>query len=169
MRRKPHPGNADKQLFPVRRVSARKQSVPVGETIFNRCLRMMSIGSLHFATGKRRVFSPRPQRLLFSAIYVALLVWFKQVDVFHRQFSESGLVVFGYNCFRLLFIFYLFWMIEAVGLLTLRLIARKEVAETGVLERLALGFFTGAGIWHSALLALGYLDLYTVPVAIVIT
>src|ERR1700752_715213 len=109
MRRKSHPGNADKATISSRRASARKQSVPVGEAIFNRGLRMMNTGSLDLATGKRRVFGPRPQRLLFSAIYVALLVWFKQVDVFYRRFSESGLVVFGYNCFRLLFIFYLFW------------------------------------------------------------
>ena len=32
-----------------------------------------------------------------------------------------------------------------------------------------LGFFAGAGLWHIVLLALGYLNLYTVPVAIAIT
>ena len=38
-----------------------------------------------------------------------------------------------------------------------------------IIERLVLGFFAGAGLWHIGLLALGYLNLYTVPVAIAIT
>ena len=109
------------------------------------------------------------QQLAFALPYIALLIWFHEVDVYHRHFSEPGLIVVAYNCFRVLFIFYLFWIVTIVGLLLLRTVARQELAELGVLERLALGFFTGSGAWHVAMLVLGYLDLYTVPVAIAVT
>ena len=115
-----------------------------------------------------RGFFGLPQ-LVFALPYVLLLVWFHGVDVYHRHFSQPGLIVFVYNCFRVLFIFYLFWMVVTAGLLLLRAVARKELEEIGVLARLALGFFTGAGVWHVVMLALGYLDLYSVPVAITVT
>jgi len=116
----------------------------------------------------RTEFFGLPQ-LAFVLPYVGLLVWFHEVDVYHRHFAEPGLIVVAYNCFRVLFIFYLFWIAATPGLLLLRAVARRELAELGVLQRLALGFFTGAGVWHMAMLALGYLDLYTVPVAIAVT
>jgi hypothetical protein len=109
------------------------------------------------------------QQLAFALPYIALLIWFHEVDVYHRYFSEPGLIVVAYNCFRVLFIFYLFWIVTIVGLLLLRTVARQELAELGVLERLALGFFSGTGVWHVAMLVLGCLDLYTVPVAIAVT
>jgi len=108
-------------------------------------------------------------QFVFALPYVLLLVWFHGVDVYHRHFSQPGLIVLVYNCCRVLFIFYLFWMVVTAGLLLLRTVARKELAEVGIFERLALGFFTGAGVGHLAMLALGYLDLYTVPVAIAVT
>ena len=104
-------------------------------------------------------------RLFFALPYALLLVWFHGVDVYYRHFSEAELIVLLYNCFRVLFIFYLFWMVETVGALLLRAVARQELDQIGVLERLALGFFTGTAVWHAAMLGLGYLDLYTVPVA----
>src|ERR1700722_9788715 len=109
------------------------------------------------------------KRLAFALPYIALLIWFHEVDVYHRYFSEPGLIVVACNFFRILFIFYLFWIVTIVGLLLLRTVARLELVELGVLERLALGFFTGSGAWHVAMLVLGYLDLYTVPVAIAVT
>jgi hypothetical protein len=109
------------------------------------------------------------KKLAFALPYIALLIWFHEVDVYHRHFSEPGLIVVAYNLFRILFIFYLFWIVTIVGLMLLRTVARQELAELGVLERLALGFFTGSGAWHVAMLVLGYLNLYTVPVAIAIT
>jgi hypothetical protein len=115
-----------------------------------------------------REFFGLPQ-LAFMLPYVALLAWFREVDVYHRHFAEPGFIVVAYNCFRVLFIFYLFWIATTAGLLLLRVVLRQELAELGVLERLALGFFTGAGVWHVTMLALGYLDLYTVPVAIAVT
>ena len=109
------------------------------------------------------------QRILFVLPYIAVLTWFHWVDVYHKHFSERGPIVVAYNGFRLLFIFYLFWIVATVGLVLLRAIARQELAALGVLERLALCFFAGAGIWHVAMLGLGYLGLYTLPVAVALT
>jgi hypothetical protein len=107
--------------------------------------------------------------LAFSLPYVALLIWFQEVDVYHQHFSDSGIIVFAYNCFRVLFIFYLFWIVTTPGLMLLRTVARQELGELGELERLALGFFAGAGVWHTAMITFGYLDLYSVPIAVAVT
>ncbi len=121
-----------------------------------------------YTTAWRTGFSGLPQ-LAFALPYLALLAWFREVDVYHRHFFEPGLIVVAHNFFRVLYIFYLYWIVATPGLLLLRAIARQEFAELGVLERLAAGFFTGAGVWHAAMLAFGFLDLYTVPIAIALT
>jgi hypothetical protein len=107
--------------------------------------------------------------LAYVAGYIALLAWFKWVDVYHAHFATAGPLVAVYNLFRVLFIFYLFWMVHAVGALALHALNRASDNGIGRLENLALGFFMGAGLWHVVLLALGYLSLYTVPVAIALT
>ena len=109
-----------------------------------------------------------PGFLLFVGGYAALLAWFKIVDVYHLHFATSGASVLIYNGFRILFIFYLFWIIWAPGALALRWLSRKSSNRT-TLECLVLNFFAGAGLWHIAMLALGYLNLYTVPIAIAIS
>jgi hypothetical protein len=106
---------------------------------------------------------------LFAVPYVALLFWFHDVDVYHKHFSATGLLIFAYNACRLVFCFYLFWIVEAAGSSLLRLTASKEFAETAHFERIVLSFFTGAGIWHVGMIILGYLSLYTLPAAIIIT
>jgi hypothetical protein len=108
-----------------------------------------------------------PGFLIYLGGYAALLAWFKLADVYHTQFATRGAAVAIYNGFRVLFIFYLFWIVYGVGALALRWTAGFGGLRT--IERLVLGFFAGAGVWHVGLLALGYLKLYTVPIAIAIT
>jgi hypothetical protein len=105
--------------------------------------------------------------LLYLGGYAALLAWFKLADVYHTHFASTGLIVVVYNAFRVLFIFYLFWIVYAAGALALRRLGK--FSELRTIERLVLAFFAGSGLWHIALLALGYLNLYTVPVAVAIT
>jgi hypothetical protein len=105
--------------------------------------------------------------LVYMGGYAALLAWFKLVDVYHVHFATKGLIVLVYNAFRVLFIFYLFWIVYAAGALALR--RHGKFSELRTIERLVLSFFAGAGLWHIALLTLGYLNLYTVPVAIAVT
>jgi len=106
--------------------------------------------------------------LVYLVGYLALVAWFKWVDVYHANFATTGLTVVIYNLARTLFVFYLFWILTGAGALVLRraLRDREEIAAPG---RLALYFFAGAGAWQIALLALGYLNLYSVPVAVVAT
>jgi hypothetical protein len=108
-----------------------------------------------------------PGFLIYLGGYAALLAWFKLADVYHTQFATKGPTVVIYNGFRVLFIFYLFWIVYAAGALALRWASRSAGLRT--VERLVLYFFAGAGLWHLGLLALGYLNLYTIPVAIAIT
>ena len=108
-----------------------------------------------------------PGFLIYMGGYAALLAWFKLADVYHAHFASKGLIVVAYNIFRVLFIFYLFWIVYAGGALVLRRLGKFSELQT--IERLVLGFFAGAGLWHIALLVLGYLNLYSVPVAIAIT
>jgi hypothetical protein len=100
--------------------------------------------------------------------YGALLAWFKWIDVYHAHFEATGTLVLVYNIARVLFIFYLFGIVSSAGSLALR-VAFGPLKEIDTLEHHVLSFFTGAGLWHIALLALGYLNLYTVPVAVAVT
>lgn len=110
-----------------------------------------------------------PALVAFVVGYVALIVWFKKFDLYHTHFEASGGLIVIYNLFRILFAFYLFWIVQAVGSAVLRLVAGHAWNSIGFLDRLGLGFFAGAGVWHVFLLILGYLNLYTVPVAITVT
>src|SRR6478609_9589769 len=109
-----------------------------------------------------------PGFLFYLGGYVALLAWFKRADVYHLQFATKGAPVIIYNGFRILFIFYLFWIVYALGAAVLRRVSGAS-SERASVEWLVLAFFAGAGLWHVAMLALGYLNLYTVPVAIAIS
>ena len=47
----------------------------------------------------------------YVGCYVALIVWFTQVDIYHHHSLNSALVL-AHNSFRALFIFYLFCMVH---------------------------------------------------------
>jgi hypothetical protein len=106
---------------------------------------------------------------IFVAGFITIVAWFKGFDLYHTDFEASGVLIVLYNIFRVLFVFYLFWIVQVVGSFSLRLIAGDAWNSINALDQLALGFFAGAGIWHVFLLTLGLLNLYTVPVAIFIT
>src|SRR5262249_54502828 len=110
-----------------------------------------------------------PGLVAFVTVYVAILFWFKYVDIYHKEFSTASLPVAVYNLCRILYIFYLFWIVYQAGNFLLTRVAKDTWKSVGGVERLAMGFFAGTGILQAALLLLGYLSLYTVPVAIAIT
>src|ERR1700733_5069218 len=108
----------------------------------------------------------------FVGCYLAIVGWFKWIDVYHTYFATEGVLVVAYNFLRAVFAFYLFWIVSAPGAILIRALARaggKTSFTLGAADAVPLSFFTGAGLWHLILLALGYLDLYTVPVALVLT
>jgi hypothetical protein len=114
-----------------------------------------------------------PRRLLatlaFTAIYAGILLWFYGVDVYHQHFSEAGPLVLVHNVCRVLFIFYLFWIVHEAGAFLLRLVSGDAIESASAVERVVLRFFAGTGVWHVALVGLGYLGLYTRPIAVAIT
>ncbi|WP_316168984.1 MULTISPECIES: hypothetical protein, partial [unclassified Bradyrhizobium] len=114
--------------------------------------------------------SPSPIWIVtYLAGYAALIVWFKLFDVYNAHFSEGGAIVALYSVFRIAFIFYLFWMVHAVGRLILRLFGCREDDSGDALGSLVICFFAGTGIWHLVMLGLGFLNLYKPAVVIVIT
>jgi hypothetical protein len=106
--------------------------------------------------------------LLFVGGYAALIAWFKYVDVYHTHFSGTGVVLSLHNLFRLLFVFYLFWTVQAVGAVFLRLFGANPTP-IGTLDYLALTFFAGAGPWQVLLLIVGYLNLLNTTVMVILT
>ena len=108
-------------------------------------------------------------RLLWTGIYAGVLLWFHFADVYHKHFAATGVLIAAYHLCRVLFIFYLFWIVHAAGTWLLRLVAGRAIAGLGVLDGLALGFFAGTGVWHLVMLALGYLNLYATGVAVALT
>src|SRR5260370_18104434 len=104
--------------------------------------------------------------IAFVAVYVAILFWFKEVDIYHKEVSTPGTATAIYNLCRTTYIFYLFWIVYQVGNFLLAGVAKDPWKSVGGTDRLAIGFFAGTGVCHAVLLLLGYLDLYTVSLAI---
>ena len=97
-----------------------------------------------------------------------MIVWFKYVDIYHTHFSSTGALILLHNLFRVLFVFYLFWIVQAVGAAVLRLLG-ADLEALGPLEYLALTFFAGTGPWHVVLLAVGYSNLLDVLAMVLLT
>jgi hypothetical protein len=116
-----------------------------------------------------RPLNVTPGLVAFVSGYIAILFWFKGVDVYHRDFATAGVLVALYNVCRVIYIFYLFWIVYQAGNFLLTGLAKDSWKTLGGVDRIATGFFAGTGVWHAVLLLLGYLGLYTIPVAIAIT
>jgi hypothetical protein len=106
---------------------------------------------------------------LYLGGFVALITWFEYVDVYHSHFSDTGVLVLLNNLFRVLFIFYLFWIVQTVGAILLRSLGDLQPDTVGTLDYLALTFFAGTGPWHVVLLAVGYANLLNAGVMVILT
>jgi len=107
--------------------------------------------------------------MLYFGGFVALITWFKYVDFYHSHFSDTGVLVLLNNLFRVLFIFYLFWIVQTVGAVLLRSLGDLQPDTFGTLDYLALTFFAGTGPWHVVLFAVGYANLLNAGVMVVLT
>src|ERR1700733_11809354 len=91
--------------------------------------------------------------------YLAVVGWFKWIDVYHTHFAADGVIVFAYNFSRVIFAFYLFWIVSAPGAILIRALAHGRGKTSFALrtaDAVPLSFFAGTGVWHLLLLALGY-------------
>ena len=107
--------------------------------------------------------------LLFCTGYVALLWAFAGLDLYHSGFDTRGLAVLLYNGLRVIFVVYLFWVLYATGDLLLSALSTGRYRGRPILDRLALGFFSGVGIWQIVLLGLGLANLLHRNLVIVLT
>ncbi len=107
--------------------------------------------------------------LLFCSGYIALLWAFAGLDLYHSGFDTRGLAVPFYNGLRLIFVAYLFWVLYATGDLLLAVLSRGSFRGRSILDRLALGFFSGVGVWQIVLLGLGLANLLQRDLVIVLT
>lgn len=107
--------------------------------------------------------------LAYMAAYEFILFWFRKIDVYHDHFSARGDVVLVNNALRVLFIFYLFWIVYTPGKWLIARIAGRGSVTASRGEELAIGFMAGTGIWHVAMLALGFLNLLSWWAAVALT
>ena len=107
--------------------------------------------------------------LLYVGAYWFTFLWFKTIDVYHDHFFATGGVGLANNALRILFIFYLFWIVYTPGRWLIDRIAGQRGSAANGVAGLALGFMAGTGIWHLTMLALGFLDLYRPWVAMALT
>src|SRR4051812_30783899 len=87
-----------------------------------------------------------PGLAVFVGGYLAILFWFKIVDVYHNDFATAGILTTVYNGCRALYIFYLFWIIYQVGNFVLTCIAKESWKAIRGIDRVVTGFFAGTGI-----------------------
>jgi len=107
--------------------------------------------------------------LLFGGFSFLLLHYFARVDVYHRHFFDHGSIVTYYNLFRVLYIFWLSWLIYFPGAALLRAIGGKAfLPSMAKADRYVAGFLAGAGIWHAVLFVIGLAGGYHRSVALLL-
>jgi hypothetical protein len=96
----------------------------------------------------------------FLGLFLYINLWFFTHDVWSTHIDDVSLGV-PHTILRLIFVFYLLWIVYWVGTTLLRFLERGgEFIVTGFIERMILGFFTGAAIIRIGMLLLGYANLY---------
>ena len=101
--------------------------------------------------------------------FLGIVGWLHAVDVYHLHFFQSGFDIFLYNFFRSIFVFFLIWLIYAVGYFALLpFVSTKTLNEFTFTERIIIGFSIGVGIWHIVLFVLGVVNLYYRSVMLVL-
>ena len=104
---------------------------------------------------------------LFVLPYLAMLYFFSEVDVYNNHFFDAG-YSFVYNLFRCVFVFYFFWTMYSTGIFAVYTLDPHFSDRSTFAERIALGYFICAVLWQMLFLVLGYLSLYTRPVAVIV-
>jgi hypothetical protein len=114
-------------------------------------------------------------RLFVAAVvaaggYALLIWWFAHTDFYGTHFFDHGHRVSLYLLMRVVFIVAVAWLIYAPGAAALVLVSGTAPL-TGLTagERYALGFFTGAGLWHLILFCVGLAGGYTHVIAVALT
>lgn len=110
-----------------------------------------------------------PAFALFIGGYLALIAWFAWVALDPSPVAAPGIFWAAHQVFRVLFTVYLFALVYGAGAPVLRVVAGRTREGVSVLDHLALSFFTGAGLWHLAMLVLGAVKLEGLVVMVAVT
>ena len=94
--------------------------------------------------------------------FLAIVLYFAQIDVYHHHFFDSGGGIFVYNLVRVAFVVYFAWIVYFVGYAFLSVVGAPLSRQTLLtpVERTVLAFGTGLGVLHVGLLILGEFSLY---------
>jgi hypothetical protein len=103
-------------------------------------------------------------------IFIGIVGYFKQIDVFNQDFDISGIAILIYNVSRVLYLFYFFWMLCGLGLLILERLKKKGV-EFGIstFDQVILSFYLGGAALTVVMFVLGYFNLYYRSTALILT
>lgn len=120
----------------------------------------------HFRLNRRSVVG----FALFVSLYVAVLIWFGNVDVYRNYFFQRGYVYILYNLFRVLYLGYLTWILYYLGRILLKALVHRGIGlNLGLLGEFILCFLIGASVSRIFLYLLGYLNLYYYALAVSLT
>ncbi len=116
-----------------------------------------------------RTYMPGLAAVLIAVGYGWLLRWFGHTDFYNAHFFDHGTIVTTYQQARLLFAAYLAWLVYAVGFAVLKLGDKTYPQGFSACQRYALGFLTGACVWHVVLFGIGAGGLYSKGMAVGVT
>jgi len=115
----------------------------------------------------RRGLSEIVWAVVLLVSFLAILSWFDFIDVYHRNFFDTGFLVLADNLARIGFIFLLTWLVYAPGArVAAELLRGAQQTPLTPAESCVLGFGLGVGLWHVLLLVLGLAGLYYRPVMV---
>ncbi len=109
--------------------------------------------------------------IIYCLLYLMLVLWFGLIDVYHTHFfSGSRWLYLGYNIFRIIYLFYLSFILFFIGRTLLRLLERRGVViNLKLVDEFVLCFFSGGSILALFMFSIGYCNLFYRSCAILIT
>jgi len=109
-------------------------------------------------------------RIVFTSIYLFVIYWFQSVDVWNKHFAEPGSVYIFYNLFRIIFLLYFAWILFSLGKSFLIFIKTKQGEfQLDSLHMFLASSYIGASFLIVVIFILGFLKLYYVATALIIT
>ena len=100
-------------------------------------------------------------QISFVGLFVAVLAWFRLVDVYYQYFFTATPLYLGYTIARVLFIAYLAWTQFYVGRKLLQFWNRRGAAlKLILLDEFILCFYAGGALIAVFNFVLGFLSLY---------
>jgi len=119
---------------------------------------------------KTNAFSTYIGAAVVTAIYLAVVFWFKNLDVWNKSFDDAGAQYFIYNLLRVVILLFYGWIMYYAGNFACRWMLRREAFDgLDPADGFLASSFAGAAIYTIIMFLLGLLRLYYIGIALVIT